>query len=95
MENPVDVTVQLPSLLRASAGGLDEVVVKASTLENLLESLFSTYPLLRRHLMDEKGDLRPHVNLFLNDADLRWLDTWSEPLEPGDCLTVLQAVSGG
>ncbi|MCH9646877.1 MAG: MoaD/ThiS family protein [Deltaproteobacteria bacterium] len=95
MSGPVTVTVQLPSLLRSSAGGLSEVRVEASTLENLLESLFASYPLLRRHLVDEKGNLRPHVNLFLDDADVRWLDDWREPLEAGTSLTVLQAVSGG
>ncbi len=91
----MEILVRLPSLLRPSAGGIGEVKVQAETLEGLLEALFSDHPLLRRHLVDEAGDLRPHVNLFLNDTDVRWLESWSEPLQQKDSLTVLQAVSGG
>lgn len=91
----MNVTVSLPSLLAGCTGGARDVEVEASTLEGALEALLAGYPLLRPHLLDDRGALREHVNLFLNDQNARWIDDWSHALRPGDTLTVVQAVSGG
>ena len=89
------LAVHLPSLLEASAEGRRVVEIEAETLAGALEELFRRHPLLRRHLTDEAGDLREHVNLFLGDTNVRWIEDWNEPLRGGEDLTVLQAVSGG
>jgi sulfur-carrier protein len=90
-----EIPVSLPSLLQAAAGGRSEVTVEAETLQGALDALLGDYPLLRRHLYDESGALREHVNLFWNDQNVRWLEATDLPLTPGDTLTILQAVSGG
>ena len=95
MDRPAEITVSLPSLLRPFAGGQGEVMARGTTLEEVLANLFSRFPLLRRHLQNEDGQLREHVNLFLNDQNVRWLDDPAAPVQAGDTLTVLQAVSGG
>ena len=87
--------VHLPSLLEASAGGQRTVEIEAATLAEALDELFRLYPLLRRHLTDEAGELREHVNVFLGETNIRWIEDWTEPLAPALDLTVLQAVSGG
>lgn len=89
------VPVYLPSLLADAADGRRQVEVEAATLAGCVDALLAGYPLLRPHLLDERGDLRQHVNLFLNDENARWIEDWSVELQPGDSLTVLQAVSGG
>jgi molybdopterin converting factor small subunit len=90
------VPVTVPSLLANCTGGARDVEVEAATLEGCLDALLVAYPLLRPHLLDEAGNLRPHVNLFLNDQNARWIDDWAGVrLAPGDTLTVIQAVSGG
>ncbi len=89
------ILVYLPSLLEQAAGGAREIEISASTLRGAIDVLLDTRPELAVHLFDETGALREHVNLFLNDQNLRWLDDWSVPLGEGDTLTVLQAVSGG
>jgi molybdopterin converting factor small subunit len=53
------------------------------------------YPVLNVHLFDESGELRPHVNLFRNETNTRWLSSMEVPVQSGDALTVMQAVSGG
>jgi molybdopterin converting factor small subunit len=92
---PVTVPVSLPSLLHPAADGRGEVKVEAETFEGAMEALLERYPLLRRHLYEESGELREHVNLFWNDQNVRWLDEPQAPLKPGDTITILQAVSGG
>lgn len=92
---PVEIRVLLPSLLRRCTGDRAQVSVTATTFEEAVERLVTEHPLLRPHLFDDAGRLREHVNLFLNDDDSRWLESWAQPLRPGDVLTVVQAVSGG
>ena len=90
------IPVTLPTLLAHCTGGARDVEVEAETLETCLDALLRSYPLLRPHLLDETGNLRPHVNVFLNDQNARWIDDWAAVrLAPGDTLTVIQAVSGG
>ncbi len=91
----VPVVVHVASLLLGATGGRSEVEVEAATLEGSVEALLSRHPRLEVHLFDEGRELRPHVNLFLNDANVRWLDDWRQPLAAGDTLTIVQAVSGG
>lgn len=91
----MEITVSLPSLLANCTGGARDVTVEAATLQGSIDALLAGWPLLRPHLLDERGRLREHVNLFLNDQNVRWIDDWNRPLSPGDTVTVIQAVSGG
>lgn len=89
------VMVYLPSLLRGATGGRGEVTVRGRTVGECIEALLTDQPLLRPHLFTDAGAQREHVSIFLNDDDVRWLESWNHPVRPGDTLTVLQAVSGG
>ena len=87
--------VALPGLLRDCAGGRRTVWVEGATLAEALAGLDTAYPLLHVHLYDEAGRLRPHVLIFYNDESIAWLERLDLPLQPGDRIQVLQAVSGG
>jgi len=89
------IECSIPSLLADCAGGRTRFPLEAETLEQALALLRETYPLLRVHLFSETGEVRKHVLLFYNDDNLDWLDRLDLPLQAGDRLTVLQAVSGG
>lgn len=89
------VTVNVPGLLRDSVGGQRQVQATGATLAAALDDLLARYPLLRVHLFEENGRLRPHVLIFLNGDNIAWLDSSATPLKPGDELHILQAVSGG
>ena len=60
-----------------------------------LEDAYAQLPGLRVHLCDESGRFRKHVLCFVNDVNTRWLDGDNPSLHDGDCITILQAVSGG
>ena len=89
------ISIELPALLQAYVDGQAVLAMEAGTMNEALTKIFERYPLLQRHLVDEAGTRRPHVLFFLNDADTRWLDSLDHPLADGDCLAILQAVSGG
>jgi len=87
----VSVAVRIPRVLsHAVTTGLRHQA-DGDTLGAVLDSLFSTEPGLRNHLLDEGGAIRPHVLIFV-DAKRADLDT---PVGPESEVQVLQAVSGG
>lgn len=89
------VTVRLPGLLTPATGGRRVLTVQAGTVQGSIDRLLADHPALKVHLFDESGGLRPHVNLFYNTDNLRWLESLDTEARDGDTLTIMQAVSGG
>jgi len=69
--------------------------VSATNLRALLEELERCHPALHRSVCDETGKVRRHVNLFVNDSNVRDRQGLDTALAPGDILTIVPAVSGG
>jgi molybdopterin synthase sulfur carrier subunit len=91
------VHVHLPGALRHYAGGSGRVdlAAGAATVAELLETLGGTYPGVRQRVVDELGALRPHVNVFVNGENIRYLSGAATQLRDGDEVWLLPAVSGG
>ena len=89
------VSIELPSVLVALAGGESRVRVEASTLSEALRELARRHPGLRGRLLDEQGAFREHVLCFHNDVNTRWSEDADRGLAEGDRLRIMQAVSGG
>lgn len=89
------VTVELPSLLGDVLDGLRKVEVEGVMLGEAFGDLIGQHPRLAIHLHTEKGGLRRHIRCFLNDVDIRELGHMRAPLNDGDTITILQAISGG
>ena len=89
------ITVRIPAVLRPCCCGAAELTFAASNLRDLLDLIERSHPSLYRSVCNETGAVRPHVNLFVNDAltsDKVQLDV---ALQPGDVVVFFQAVSGG
>lgn len=90
-----NVTVFVPEPLRGYCANAAELPVDAATVEQVLKTLARTQPRLYRNVCDETGTVRRHLNLFVNDDNVRDLAGIATPLNPGDLVTILPAVSGG
>lgn len=88
-------TVRIPGPLRALAGGTDSVAVPAGTVRAALDELVRRHPGLSRHFRTEHGSLREHVNVFVNEEDIRYLDGEATAVAPGDTVTVVPSIAGG
>ena len=88
------VTVQIPAPLRQIAGGQAFVEVAASTVGESLAKLFEVHPTMGGKLFDN-GKLRRHVNIFVNDEDIRYLEDLATPVKEGDEIGIIPAVAGG
>jgi len=87
--------VRVPTPLRAYVAGQSEVEVSSASVAEALQELVSRYPALRPHLFGETDELRPYINLFVNDQDVRSLRGEQTPLTDGDRLMILPSIAGG
>ena len=83
--------VTLRSPLRELAGDRGELDIDGSTLGEIIGSLERTYPKLAGWVLDERGDVRRHVTIFVNGERAGLEAT----VEPRDRVHVLPAISGG
>jgi molybdopterin synthase sulfur carrier subunit len=88
-------TVHLPSALSGHAAGQRRVQVAGATVGNVLAALGRTHPGVGQRVLDDRGVLRRHVNVFVNGESIRYLDGVETPVGDGDEVWILPAVSGG
>lgn len=72
-----------------------EVATDATTLRQALEAAFALNPALRGYVLDEQGDLRPHVFAFVDGRRCSGADPLATPLTSDSQVWVLQALTGG
>ncbi|GAA1574880.1 MoaD/ThiS family protein [Actinomadura kijaniata] len=92
------VTVRLPGALRDIAGARPAVPLEVpadATVGDLLDALAAVLPAVERRVRDERGVLRPHVNVFVGAANIRDLALLATPLVPDAEVYILPSVSGG
>jgi sulfur-carrier protein len=85
----------LPSALRHYADERDEIEISGVTLGAALDDLAKRLPQLERRLRDERGQLRPHVLLFVDGVGVRGGAAMDTPVNEGAEVFVAPAVSGG
>ena len=91
----MSVSVRVPTILRTYTGGEAEVAADGSVLSDVLESLDSSYPGIKGRIVDEQGELRRFVNVYVGNEDVRFLDGLATTVEDGAEISVIPAVAGG
>ena len=91
----MSVTVRIPGPLRKITNGADKVQLDGANLGALIGALEDEYPGMKERLLDENGDLRYFVNLYLNNEDVRFLKGLDTSLNEGDEVSIVPAVAGG
>lgn len=89
------VTVRIPTPLRAVAKGNADVQAKGDTIDELIADLERQFPGLRERLVDETGELRRFVNIYVNQEDIRFMDNRTTALKDGDEVAIVPAIAGG
>ena len=89
------VTVRIPTPLRRMTNGQDKVEMNEATLSVMIEDMESSYPGIKERLIDENGELRYFVNIYLNGEDVRFLDGLDTSTSSGDEISIVPAVAGG
>jgi molybdopterin synthase sulfur carrier subunit len=89
------ITIKIPTPLRPYTDGNQEIQVQGDTVAFAMRDLTEQYPGLKTHLFNDDGGLRPYVNIFLNQEDIRILQGEETPLKDGDRLMIVPSIAGG
>ena len=91
----MSVIVRIPTPLRRMTNGQAKVEIESADLGELVDKLNSEFPGFKDRLVDENGELRYYVSIYLNGEDVRFLDGMSTSTNEGDEISIVPAVAGG
>jgi molybdopterin synthase sulfur carrier subunit len=91
----MSVSVRIPTTLRTLTAGKSEVALDGSTVRDVFVNLDAAHPGFSDRLLDDEGNLRRFVNVFVADDDIRFLDGLDTPVPDGETVSIIPAVAGG
>ena len=87
--------VRIPTPLRKLTNNEEVVEVNSATIGEAILELQTSYPGIQERLVDEKGEVRKFVNVYVNEEDIRFLQNQKTPLKDGDEISIIPAIAGG
>lgn len=91
------LTMILPGQLRELAGGRSELTISSpgASVGEAFRRLRDEHPAIYDRIFTERREVRPHVNVFVDGADIRWAGGLETPVSERSEVVILPAVSGG
>ncbi|HAH99009.1 MAG TPA: molybdopterin synthase sulfur carrier subunit [Verrucomicrobiales bacterium] len=89
------VTVRIPTPLRKLTNEQETIEVNSETVGAAIDHLEGQFPGIKERLVDEDGEVRRFVNVYVNEEDIRFLDNQATPLKDGDDISIIPAIAGG
>ena len=89
------VSVRIPTILRTYTGGNAVVTGSSGTVREVIAGLDTDYPGIGGRLLDDAGQLRRFVNVYVGEEDVRLAQGLDTLVPPGSQLSVIPAVAGG
>jgi adenylyltransferase/sulfurtransferase len=87
--------ILIPTPLRQFAEKHDTVEADGATVGEVLATLTTRFPNLKKQLYNDEGKLRSFVNVYLNDDDIRYLNKDATPVAATDTLSIVPSIAGG
>lgn len=87
--------MRIPSPLRRWTGNLAELSLEAETVGGLIRELDVDYPGFAGRVIDEGGNIRRFINIYVNQEDVRFADGLRTTLTDGDEVSIIPAIAGG
>ena len=91
------ITLRIPTYLAGFAGGADEIAIAGApqTVLAALEALWQQHPALRDRIVDEQGEVRQHINIFVGNEAIRFAQGLQTAVPESTEILIVPAVSGG
>jgi molybdopterin converting factor small subunit len=87
--------VKFTSALKRFFPSLTELDIAGDSVKEALHNIEQRYPGMLNYLMEDNGQLRKHVNIFLKGELIKDRVTLNDRVNPRDELLIFQALSGG
>jgi molybdopterin synthase sulfur carrier subunit len=91
----MSVSVRIPTILRTYTGGESEVTAEGGKLSEVLDDLDTKYEGIKGRILDDTGELRRFVNVYVGNDDVRFLENLDTTTPDGTQISVIPAVAGG
>jgi len=91
----MSVKIMIPTPLRTYTDKLDTIEVDGKTAGEALKNLAEKYSQLKKHLYNERGDLRSYINIYINDEDIRYLQKEETEIKETDVVSIVPSIAGG
>jgi molybdopterin converting factor small subunit len=88
-------TIIIPTPLRKFTNQKTRLEVDGSNVKEAIEELALNFPDLKKHLLDENGQLRTFVNIFIGDDDIRNLEKENTKVSADSVVSIIPAIAGG
>ena len=89
------VSVRIPTPLRKLTNDEELVTVEAATIGDAISELQTKYPGIKERLVDDSGEVRGFVNIYVNEEDIRFLQNKETLIKDGDEVSIIPAIAGG
>ena len=87
--------VRIPTPLRKLTDNQESIEVESNTIGGAIDELEEKFPGIKERLVDEEGEIRRFVNVYVNEEDIRFLENQDTPLKEGDDISIIPAIAGG
>jgi molybdopterin synthase sulfur carrier subunit len=94
----ITVAVRVPTILRAYTQGHSDVSVTVedgAALADVVAALDRAHPGIAARVLDDSGQIRRFVNVYVDDDDVRFAAGLQTPTPDGARVSVIPAVAGG
>jgi molybdopterin converting factor small subunit len=88
-------TIIIPTPLRKFTNNTARVNIQAGNIKGVVDELTLNFPDLKKHLLDEQGNIRSFVNVFVGDEDIRDLQQDQTPIKEETIVSIVPAIAGG
>jgi molybdopterin converting factor small subunit len=87
--------ILVPTALRSFTDRQAEISLPGNTVQALLQALTDQYPDLRAHLYGDDGTLRPFINVFVGEENIKNKNGLQTPVADGESVLLIPAIAGG
>ena len=88
------IEVKVTSVLQRVVGA-KSVQSEGNTIAEVLEQINEKHPGFREQITMADGSLHRFVNIYVNDEDIRYMQSLETPVKEGDIVSILPALAGG
>ena len=87
--------VRIPTILRPLTQDAAVVEVGAASVGAVIDELQSRFPGIKERLLDPAGAVHRHLNVYVNEEDIRFLEGENTAVKEGDEVSIIPAIAGG
>lgn len=88
-------TIIIPTPLRKFTSNTSRITVPGNTVKEVIDNLNASYPEVRKHIQDNSGAIRPFINIFVGEDDIRTLDSHHTRVDDTSFISIIPAIAGG